>query len=366
MPSATVSGGSFTGTITVAASRTTCSPASQSNTSYFQKPSTSLETNGILYAGTYHVCLTATDAAFTNSPASFLVAVTGTGTACSQAVAFLGRSDVTALSLDEVHTNGYVNLICNMVTHGLINASATMISTGGTHAYCGLPTGGAAEFDFLHIEATQTAAAALIDICNHYPLTAHGSPTFTADSGYLGVDASATVYLDPVYAANTAGGWYLKDDAHLAAWSFTNALSGVSGGVVIGGAANTGAGSSGITPRYNDGTAQCQINSLGAASVNITQADSLGFYLCTRVAASGAGAVVSYRAAASIGSGTGSSNTVMGAAAVLVIHEASGVDSGGAYVIGLDSAGASFTSTDEGHYYNDVCSYWMTPVHGSC
>jgi hypothetical protein len=56
----------------------------------------------------------------------------------------------------------------------------------------------------------------------------------------------------------------------------------------------------------------------------------------------------------------------MGAAAVLVIHEASGVDSGGAYVIGLDSAGASFTSTDEGHYYNDVCSYWMTPVHGSC
>jgi hypothetical protein len=107
-----------------------------------------------------------------------------------------------------------------------------------------------------------------------YAGTAHGSPSFTADLGYTGVDASSTVYIDSNFNPATATTPnFVRDSAHVSAWNITNTSSGASGGIVIG--LDDGPGKqTNIIPKYSDGSAYFRINGTNIAGVaNATARD---------------------------------------------------------------------------------------------
>jgi hypothetical protein len=83
------------------------------------------------------------------------------------------------------------------------------------------------KLDVLHIYATQDSDTALLNLIqNKYNGTIHGSPSFTADSGFAGVDVSSSVYIDTGFNPVTATSPnYQQDTAHMSAWQVDNVNS---------------------------------------------------------------------------------------------------------------------------------------------
>ena len=147
------------------------------------------------------------------------------------------------------------------------------------------------KLDRAWVLAAENTQSALIDIKGLATATANGSPTFTVDQGYTGVQASATVYLDTGFTPSSSGVNFTQNSAHISGWSNTNVASLSTGGVMIGCSDATGGGC-GIFPRYSDGKAYYRINdTLAGQSAGVTIGTSQGFYVATR---SGAAASKGY------------------------------------------------------------------------
>ena len=130
----------------------------------------------------------------------------------------------------------------------------------------------------LWLLAAENSQSALTDIVGLTLAIANGSPTFTTDQGYTGVDASTTVYLDTGW--NPPGATlFAQDSAHISIYSNTNTTSSASGGCPYG--LTFQPAQIGIFIRYSDGTLRPRINDT-TLSTNATNADSRGFYIVNR------------------------------------------------------------------------------------
>lgn len=134
-------------------------------------------------------------------------------------------------------------------------------------------------FDVLVWLGTQDSTSALLNmISSNYNATANGSPTFTADRGFTGVDGSSTVYIDTNFDASTATSpLYTQNSAHFSGFGTTDV--GAVGRPMMGRVTSTLECT--IYPRFSDGNAYFRINNsatLGGAAV----ANSAGHYIAQR------------------------------------------------------------------------------------
>src|SRR5260221_11187046 len=88
--------------------------------------------------------------------------------------------------------------------------------------------------DRLSLLAAENTPSALTDLVSLTLSVAQGSPTFTTDRGYTGIDASSTVYLDTGFNPTVGTPQFAQNAGHLSAWSNTAAASSANGGAIIG------------------------------------------------------------------------------------------------------------------------------------
>lgn len=221
-----------------------------------------------------------------------------------------------------------------------------------------------AKLDVLYLFATDTSANAVLNlISSSFNATLNGSPAFSANNGYTGVNASSTVYIDSGFNANIAGGSYAQNAAHMSAWSFTGTeISGSgSGGTVIG--LVSGATGSRLLPRYfSDNNFYSDVNA-SVFSTGIANATATGHYLVNR---SGASAVQHYKNGASVGSSAETSQGLLSNNTFILAQSNNGTPAfGGGFQIAAVSLGGNLTSGDVTNLYNRICTY-LTTIHGSC
>jgi hypothetical protein len=165
------------------------------------------------------------------------------------------------VSLDATHTTAYCNLINGLVADGIWT------------------TDGSDQFKGFYLLATQDTTNALLDLTsNGNNLIANGSPSFTADGGYTGVNGSSTVYLDTQIGGNAFGS---TSAAHMSLWSLTTGqLSNGSMGVQ-----NNGVAFSYIYPRFTDDHMYGAVhvdNAGDANDIGADNTDGTGHYLVSR------------------------------------------------------------------------------------
>jgi hypothetical protein len=130
------------------------------------------------------------------------------GGGCAQATTFLART--SGLSGTEI--SAYTNLICGLVTDGII--TGTLSGAAG----CG------SVLDALYILATNTTTTAALNICGtSFSLITNGTTTFTADAGIAG-DAS-TGFLNTQFEPDIAGGNFSLNSASMGSYVRTNRTS---------------------------------------------------------------------------------------------------------------------------------------------
>ena len=274
-------------------------------------------------------------------PANLLLApaATGGGGGCSQATTFLARTS----GLDTAHQTAYTSMICSMVTNGVITGSLA------SSTFCG------SKLDRFYLLGAPDSTTALLDICGHSSAVANGSPTFTANHGFAGVDASQTIFIDTGFNPSTAGGNWVLNGAHLAVWSLTNATSGGSGGVAIGAGASGSSQLSNIYPHYSDGNTYGDMND-AATDTGHAVSDSLGYYVSNRT---GASAVSVYKNASLLYSpNTASTSLSPVSIYLLALHRADiGTRTGSALQIAVAHLGGALSSTDITNIKTAVCLY---------
>jgi len=155
------------------------------------------------------------------------------------------------------------------------------------------------KFDRLWVLANADATAALTCIKSLEVATPVNTPTFTAGQGYAG--DGTTSYLDTNFVPSTDGVNYAQDSA--AVIDYIRTANNQSGGYDI---ATTGGGhNSWLISRFTaDFTAYASNNTGAGDLASVVVANGVGLYISTRVAASGAGAQVLYKAGSSIATGT--------------------------------------------------------------
>lgn len=257
-----------------------------------------------------------------------LKAAGGGGGGCSQATTFLARTSLTGSDV----TN-YTNLICGMVTDGLITGN--MSTTG-----CG------SLFDAIYILATKDTTTANLNLCStSFSLTAHNSPSFSAYNGYTGNGSNA--YLDT--GANPGGTWsgnYSVNSAHWSHWNLTNNTS----DQIYSGNSNNGASfqifATNFYPRVNDTLS------------NISISDLRGHIFANRSTST---LKTVYQNGSSIGTDTGMAAISVVNADFVILW--SGDQSGNASVgqAAEYSIGASLNGTQVSNFYSRLRTY-MTAV----
>ncbi len=246
------------------------------------------------------------------------------GNATSPADAFLARTS----GLDGTHITAYTNLINGLDTDGLF-----------------------AKLDFLHVYATQDSATALLNLVStSFNGTSHGSPTFTADRGYTGVESSNTVYIDTGFTPSSGTPQYTQNSAHLSAWALNNITSGHPAiGLVSSGAPNE----SDLYVKFSDNNTYYRVNGAGASG--FANATAIGHYIGTRTSSSN---VDGYKNGSSVGSTSGSSQvtTALGNFYTLGINsDATPLGSG--HQLAAASAGAAFNSTEASNFYTRLRTF---------
>jgi hypothetical protein len=278
---------------------------------------TAAAANNALTAGAGSYSLTGTAATLTKS-------------AASPASAFLARTT----GLDGTHVTAYTNLINGLVTDGVW-----------------------AKLDVLHVYATQDATTALLNLVStSFTGTANGSPSFTADRGYTGVDNSNTVYIDTQFNPTTASSpKFTTNSAHLSAWSNT-ATRGATGGMIIG--SRNASFQTDIIPEGTDGKTNFYCNSNGAPT-GITSASAAGHYITNREVSTD---YQGYKNGAQIFTRTtGSVAPASGTFHVLKTNNISGSDFGVPLQTCAASVGGGLTGTEAGNFYTRLRTY-MTAV----
>jgi hypothetical protein len=270
---------------------------------------------------------------------------------CAQADNYVART-----SLSGTDATDFANLICGMVTDGLIDGSLLRQFGCGT------------KFDVIAILAAPDQVTANLNLCGtYYTSVPVGSPAWSANNGYTGVNASTTVYLDPGYDAGAPpipGYQTLKpNSAHFSVWSNTNSNSGNS---VIGWS-NGGSQHSLIAPRNGSNVGIFRMQEFTPSSTTSGITDSTGFFLVNR---SGQTAEQGYHNATQIFTGTVDSgfplNTGPGKVVVLARWDQPGPGAvgGAAMQIAAYTIGASLSSTDEANLCHRL-NVFMTARNGA-
>src|SRR5229473_4702071 len=131
------------------------------------------------------------------------------GGGCSQATTFLARTS----GLSGTETTAYTNLICGLVTDGIITGTLSGATGCGT------------VLDGLYIFATNTTTTANLNLCGtSFGLTTSAAPSFTADRGYTG--NGTTQFLDTGFIPSAAGGATTLNSTSLGAYVLTNRTTG--------------------------------------------------------------------------------------------------------------------------------------------
>ncbi len=175
----------------------------------------------------------------------------GGGGGGAEATAFLARTT----GLDATHTNAYIDLIDGLVADSIWS-----------------------KLDILYIFATQDGTTALLNLVGtSYPAISNGSPTFTADLGFTGVNLSGSVWINTAFNPSTASSpQYTQNSAHISAWTSSSSNSDEK----IMGVVESGAESI-IIPRNSSNNAVLRVN-VGAGLPGQTVASAFGYSLVTR------------------------------------------------------------------------------------
>jgi hypothetical protein len=203
------------------------------------------------------------------------------------------------------------------------------------------------KFDVIRVFATQTSAAALLNMVSaSYPGVIHGSPVFTADRGFTGVDTSTTVWIGSGFNPSTAGGKYTQNSAHLSSWIISNTGSTQPGfGYANSGSTNVAY----IWVRFvSDGNSYNRINVAGVGNGNVPAAYT-GHFVGNR---SGPSQLDYYRNGVSY-----FTNGVTGSLALLNLEfyeialNNNGVADGAANQVAMDTIGSSLTAAEWALFY---------------
>jgi hypothetical protein len=100
-------------------------------------------------------------------------------------------------------TTAYTNLICNLVTDGII--TGTMAGSGSGATACG------SLLDALYIFATKDETTASLNLCStSYSITKNGTFTFTADTGWAGDGLSGSILSTGFIPVSASGNFALN------------------------------------------------------------------------------------------------------------------------------------------------------------
>ncbi len=245
---------------------------------------------------------------------------------CAASTAFLARTS----GLDAAHTTAYTSLICRFVANGVW-----------------------AKLDLLHIYATQDSTTALLNLVStNYNGTANGSPTFTADRGFTGIENSATVYIDTNFNAATATSPnFIQDSGHMSAWSLLDVTSGHQ---MIGISPNNFVGTY-LYSKYVDANWHLMINGSRSDEIGAAVDTAIGFYLGNR---SDSTHIQGYKnGSLSVASSSSTSATVMNGNVYTLGLNAFGSPLGSADQISAISIGGSMTTTDDTNLCNGIGSF---------
>lgn len=217
------------------------------------------------------------------------------------------------------------------------------------------------KLDWLHIYATQDGTTALMNLMSdRYNGTAYGSPTFTADRGFTGVESSSTAYIDANFnPATAANPQFSAGSSHIGAWSVLNdggSLNGMIGHSGISGG-STSINPQSTPPAGTTNTAYFRCNSFG--SMAVTNTNTQGHFLVNRTSNIDAAA---YRNATSLISSAASNESPSENLRIVVLAENDNNTIGGSKrQIAAASMGSGLTPTDITNFYNRLRTY-MTAV----
>ena len=276
------------------------------------------------------------------APELTLIGVGGAG--CAQASTFVAR-------ISGENNSALTTMICGLVNDGLIDSTASMASTG-SNPYCG----SGSVFDVIQMHAMANSTDALLDICGHTSAVAHGSPTFTANCCFTGVDNSTTVYIDTGYAEGTGGNVASQNNAHYSYWSLTASATSVG---FLG--VDDGTQRARFYPADPSGNTYASVNDNNNINAGFTTTGSNGWLLAQRT---GASARAFYRNGSSVSSDTGASVGVP-AGNFYDLNANASVLAGVGFKLALFTAGKSLSGTQLTKGYSRFCTY-ITAVNGSC
>jgi len=248
------------------------------------------------------------------------------------ALAFLNRTT----GLDSTHIAAYIALLNGLDTDSLTT-----------------------KLDVLHVYATQDSTTAGLNLVStSYTAFQSGSPTFTTDRGFTGVNNSASVYIDTIFNPTSASSPnYVQNSAHISAWSVSNI--GTDSKPIMG--AQTGGGATTqIYPKFTDNNAYFRINDAGSLA-GVANSNSSGHYISNRSTSS---AVQGYRNGSSIlSSGADTSNGVPNVSFTTIGFHTDSFPFvfGSAYQCAMASIGSSLSGTDATNFYNRLRTY-MTAI----
>lgn len=252
--------------------------------------------------------------------------------ACSAAVNFNARTS----GQDATHQNANQTFICNLVTEGVW-----------------------AKLDAAYLFATDTSANALLNlVSSSFNGTAHGSPSFAANTGFTGVDSSTTVYIDTGFNPSTAGGNYSQNSAHGSVWNNNNVQASAGGGAVMGNWNVAGTVLLDIAPRIPTNSFSLFVN--GGTAINGTISSSVGHYLGNRASST---SITGYQNASSVmTSGSNASAALINANIyVLAINETTiGPSTGSALQVMAATIGGGLTTGDITNLCHETNTYLHT------
>ena len=211
------------------------------------------------------------------------------------------------------------------------------------------------KLDVLHVYATQDSTTAKLNlVSSSFTATANGSPTFTADRGFTGVNGSSTVYIDTGFNAWTAPTpKFVQNSAHVSAWSVTNL--GSSGQPIIGVRDNSNTNT--IIYPVNGSVAYFLVNNDWGGSVSNT--NSSGHYIASRT---NANSIFGYKNGAGIYSDTSRTSFAPVNRNIYVLgcnHDLTLEASG--YQCAMASIGSSLDATQAANFYARLRTF-MTAV----
>jgi hypothetical protein len=246
----------------------------------------------------------------------------------SASAAFLARTS----GLDATHTNAYTALIDGLVADGTWP-----------------------KFDGLWMLATQDATTAGLNLkstcCTITPV---GSPTFTADRGYTGVEGSTTVYLDTNFNGSTQGVGFNRVYSHISAWSVTDFNA--SGGSALIGSNNGSSSQTVIYPRISN-QAYLRITGFNTG-IQVGSSDSSGHWIANRTCGN---CISGYRNGSSIGTGGDTNSALLNQNMYMLGSNENGTPGGGTgRQVAMGSVGAGFSVAEAASVYARFRTFMTT------